>query len=317
MSLHKIETDSAITSVEHRENYSEILGLVGKNTIRQEISSQRDYGTDTKDGYAFLPIYSTGSDTYNNYAGYDVANDQVITGDWDGSALDGPGGGSATASNLQTCYIYAENTDSVDKKISVVNFDTCSSPTISFWPGSTTTAPSNYVRKAFAGSVATADVSSMGIVIAAGETITIRVASSTGDQSGDQTPPTNANNGVSCTGPAAGMVVASPLLTFVDDTGPTSANPGIVTTTIPSGTFSSTTSSVFGTSLTTQWESGASITYSVTSTTDDTGYQNDNEISEVTAFTNEPDELNVKLTPKSSTPTDGYPSIKGYWVVAR
>jgi hypothetical protein len=81
---------------------------------------------------------------------------------------------------------------------------------------------------------------------------------------------------------------------------------------IPSGIFSSTISSCIGTFLAENWETGANVQYKLTNSTEDTGWLNTNEIAEFTAFTAEPDTCIVKLIPKSSSPTSGYPSIKGF-----
>ena len=90
----------------------------------------------------------------------------------------------------------------------------------------------------------------------------------------------------------------------------------IVTHDIPTGTFNSTVSSAIGSPLVEDWETGAAITYKLTNATEDTGWLTTNTISEFTVFTSEPTSLIVKLTPKSSNPTDSYPSIRGFGVRA-
>ena len=88
---------------------------------------------------------------------------------------------------------------------------------------------------------------------------------------------------------------------------------------IPTGTFSSTIDSVIGIPLISDWETGADIQYKLTNATEDTGWLNSSnspEISTFTSFTSEPTKLIVKLIPKVSTPTAGYPSIKGFVVKA-
>ena len=79
--------------------------------------------------------------------------------------------------------------------------------------------------------------------------------------------------------------------------------------------LSSTISSCIGTPLITDWETGANIQFKLTNTTEDSGWLTYNEISEFTAFTAEPDTLIVKLIPKTTTPTSGVPSIKGFGVL--
>jgi len=88
--------------------------------------------------------------------------------------------------------------------------------------------------------------------------------------------------------------------------------------TIPSGTFNTAISSGFLTALVENWEAGANIQYKLLNTGgDDSGWLDYNKVSEFTAFTNgEPDELQVKLIPKTTSPTTGYPSIKGCAVIA-
>jgi hypothetical protein len=49
-----------------------------------------------------------------------------------------------------------------------------------------------------------------------------------------------------------------------------------------------------------------------TITNEDTGWLNPNIVEDFTAFTSEPTELIVKLIPKESSPTAGYPSIRGF-----
>jgi len=81
---------------------------------------------------------------------------------------------------------------------------------------------------------------------------------------------------------------------------------------IPSGTFSPTISSSFGTALVEDYEAGCNIQYKLTNATEDTGWLNYNEVSTFTAFTSEPTKCVVKLIPKTTSPTTGYPSIKGF-----
>lgn len=86
----------------------------------------------------------------------------------------------------------------------------------------------------------------------------------------------------------------------------------LITHTIPTGAFSSTLSTSFATFKAEDWESGADVQYKLTNTGgDDSGYLNMNEVAEFTAFTAEPDTMIVKLIPKTSSPTAGYPSING------
>jgi len=83
---------------------------------------------------------------------------------------------------------------------------------------------------------------------------------------------------------------------------------------IPSGTFSSTISKSILVPLIYYWEAGADLTYKLTNAGEDTGWLpcgTTPMLSEFTAFTSEPTKLTVRLTPKSSSPTTGYPTISG------
>jgi hypothetical protein len=82
--------------------------------------------------------------------------------------------------------------------------------------------------------------------------------------------------------------------------------------TIPSGTFPNTLSSSIGVPKLIDWESGSDIQYKLTNATEDTGWLNTNKIQSFTAFTSEPTKCIVKLTPKSTSPTSGFPSISGF-----
>lgn len=88
---------------------------------------------------------------------------------------------------------------------------------------------------------------------------------------------------------------------------------------IPTGTFGETCSSAIGVPLIADWEDGADIDYKLTNATEDTGWlscSNAPSVSLFTAFTSEPTTLLVRLTPKTTSPTAGYPSIKGFFVRA-
>ena len=68
------------------------------------------------------------------------------------------------------------------------------------------------------------------------------------------------------------------------------------------------------------WEDGANIQYKLTNATEDTGWldamNTSPEVNSFTAFTSEPTTLIVKLIPKTTSPTAGYPSVKGFYVNA-
>ena len=104
---------------------------------------------------------------------------------------------------------------------------------------------------------------------------------------------------------------------FTDGSGESISS--IITHDIPAGTFSTTMSTAIGVPMIEDWETGADIDYKLTGTggSEDTGWldcSNSPEISSFTAFTDEPDTLIVRLTPKTTTPSTGFPSIKGFVV---
>ncbi len=94
----------------------------------------------------------------------------------------------------------------------------------------------------------------------------------------------------------------------------------IITHDIPAGTFSDTVSSAIGVPFIEDWETGADIQYKLTGTAgaEDTGWldamDTNPEVSNFTAFTAEPDTLIVKLIPKTTSPTTGYPSVRGFYI---
>jgi hypothetical protein len=81
--------------------------------------------------------------------------------------------------------------------------------------------------------------------------------------------------------------------------------------TIPTGTFSTTLSHAFCTFKTEGWESGADVQFKLTNATEDTGWLSTNELASFTTLTAEPDDLVVKMIPKTTSPTMIYPSING------
>lgn len=85
---------------------------------------------------------------------------------------------------------------------------------------------------------------------------------------------------------------------------------------IPTGSFSSTCSNIVGKALVADFETGASIQHKITNATEDSGWIEDGEVGSFTAFTSEPLYYFVRLTPKGTSPTAGYPSIKGSGVIA-
>ncbi|MEI6209642.1 MAG: hypothetical protein WCP20_22900 [Desulfuromonadales bacterium] len=88
---------------------------------------------------------------------------------------------------------------------------------------------------------------------------------------------------------------------------------------IPVGALSGKISKSIGIPLIDNWEAGADIQYKLSNASEDTGWlpAGNNPLSSTfTTFTSQPTTLTVKLIPKSSNPTGGFPSIKGFWVYA-
>lgn len=91
-----------------------------------------------------------------------------------------------------------------------------------------------------------------------------------------------------------------------------SANAGQILHTLPAGTFSSGVTSAYFKCLVANTETGASIQYKLQSAgADDTGWINDGEVANFSAFSSQPTKLIVKLIPKGSGPTAFYPAIYG------
>lgn len=84
---------------------------------------------------------------------------------------------------------------------------------------------------------------------------------------------------------------------------------------IPSGTLPSNISICIGSPLVADWEDGADIQYKLTNATEDTGWLDSNKIESFTAFTSEPEQCIVKLIPKTTSPTVGYPAISGFGLI--
>ena len=89
---------------------------------------------------------------------------------------------------------------------------------------------------------------------------------------------------------------------------------GLITHTIPTGTFKDNISTCIGVPKVVDYESGASVQYKLTNATEDSGWLDTNKVVNFTAFTSEPEQCIVKLVPKATSPTSGYPSISGFCV---
>ena len=89
--------------------------------------------------------------------------------------------------------------------------------------------------------------------------------------------------------------------------------------TIPLGRLPSTISSSCLVTFIQDWETGADIQYKITNGASDPGWLScgtTTPISNFTAFASEPTTLTIKLIPKSSSPTAGFPSIRGFTLFA-
>lgn len=90
---------------------------------------------------------------------------------------------------------------------------------------------------------------------------------------------------------------------------------GTVVHDIPTGSFPATIDKSHAVCLIKNWEAGDSMQYKLINGGEDSGWLEFGTMSSFTAFTSEPTEFHVKLTPKTS-PTTGYPSIYGSAVYA-
>ena len=99
--------------------------------------------------------------------------------------------------------------------------------------------------------------------------------------------------------------------TFDTDKYKYNVDTSIIVHDIPSGTFNNTSNTLIGKALIEDWENGISIQHRLENATEDSGWIEDGVIGEFTAFTSEPTKYIVKLIPKNTSPTAGYPSIKG------
>jgi len=94
----------------------------------------------------------------------------------------------------------------------------------------------------------------------------------------------------------------------------------IISHDIPAGTFIATIKTAIGVPMIEDWESGIDIKYKLINATEDTGWLDVGttpEKSTFTAFTSEPTKLLVNLIAKVSAPTANYPSINGFYVIAK
>lgn len=107
---------------------------------------------------------------------------------------------------------------------------------------------------------------------------------------------------------------------YLDGTSFTTSSQLVTGTSYVTRTFVNTSSSKILSSVELQLNDGGGDILNATNIiidftnpgTDDSGYLNKDEISTFTAFTGEPTTLIVKLIPKTTSPTAGYPSIKGF-----
>ena len=81
---------------------------------------------------------------------------------------------------------------------------------------------------------------------------------------------------------------------------------------IPSGTFPSNLSSIFGYPKIVDWEDGCDVEFRIINNYDDSGWLNIDKVEYFDDFTSEPTKCLVKLKERDSSPTEGYPSISGF-----
>ena len=108
-----------------------------------------------------------------------------------------------------------------------------------------------------------------------------------------------------------------PIMTLAGSLAAESAKVTVIYHTIPAGTFSDTISKGIAVPFIADWETGADIDFKFINATEDSGWLNalgNMETNVFTPFTSEPTAFLVRLIPKTTSPTAGYPSIFGFWV---
>lgn len=113
------------------------------------------------------------------------------------------------------------------------------------------------------------------------------------------------------TGTAGGANNATTTSTVYTITYGSSGDSTIIQT-IPAGTFPAGITKAICAPKVADWETGADIQFKLTNGTDDTGWLTAGvtpSVQSFSAFASAPTQLQVKLIPKSSSPTAGYPSI--------
>ena len=331
MSLNNIATDAAINSQPHRENYGEALSLGILNHIRTLLDRAAVYSSAQDDVYGI--VYSSASGTVtaiNDYIGYDATAQTFFVGDFSGTELDSGNIDNSTSVTETTGIVKITNNDTVPKKITTARYDrtsTVGSTTINFFNGDSASSPIHSISGTNINGLNEVDVSSLGICILPSSSITMSVVASNSYISADSSGigPVSLNNTTIDDASAAGVdnnlayrtaTGGFAPFSFVDDAGPDSATPGIITMSIPTGTFSTTSSAAIAKIMYDNWESGVTTDIKVTSASDDSGYFSEGLIEDFTAFSAEPDEWLIKLTP-ASTPTSKTPSIKGAGLITR
>lgn len=278
------------------------VALAAMNNIRQLIAGAITNGTDGKDIYAEAYIDSDGRNnsvsgataTFNtNYYGRTAA----VTGSEETKQFNG---GSLTSVSftivLNQAGIVTQigyDGQNVARTITISDGVSSASKSQTAASGTFTFTPSDYSGK--------------GYLAAGNVTISIASAGTTyvlANQTYDGTLFDITNQPVIAGGGTMGVKAIDVV---------TNAT---ITHTIAAGKFPAGITNACFKTLVKNYESGQSIQYKLTSAVDDSGYINDGETGTFTAFAQAPTALIVKLTAKSTNPTNTYPAIYGVGGVA-
>lgn len=316
------------------------LTQIGLNHIRTLFDRAGVYSKGLFDGwgegyYNTNGINSSVTIADNNYLGFNSTDQTYFPGDFTGSTLSSANLADASADDYGGVKIAITNDDTVAKKIvNIRAYGTGGAGTARLYflegvSGSRTIDTKDVVS---GNGINTWDVSDLNICIKPSQTITVFIDVLTNTTYygtiGSITSASLNNTTIKTstyTGTTAGLRYYSGAggtfapIDIIDDDGGASTNSTEITHTIPTGTFGTAISSAFLTPFINSYEAGINVQYKLTNTGgDDSGWLNYNLVTEFTAFSNgEPDTLIVKLIPKSSSPTAGYPAIKGVWVKAQ
>lgn len=343
MTLNLIENGDLPDADPVMENYYEALSLIGKGHIRNLIEGSVSYANDMSDGWGEAYTDINGRNNSVNQTPSVTTSVFITPGDsvTDGGTAQYAHGivysqtGTNTAADTTspdnffdddiTTYAYC-NTDRADNSFASYIGRTFSSQYVSYarvkmylWSYDSSSsveevdarlesydgASWSTVYTFPVGSSGDAEVINFdGCVLVDDTVLGLRIAYNV--HNGDASPSSSPTSSDGCCGIFYTLAWGNKTTTGSE-----------ISHTIPTGTFNTSISTAFLTTLIDYYEASINIQYKLkNSGGDDTDWLETDVVSEFTAFTAEPDELIVRLVPSSSSPTLGYPSIKGCWVRA-